>query len=503
MAEELPLDVPFSTAAEWLTKRRVVPATYLKSVRAVQAKGATALEAERPEVAGLAAILPATQTQEGLTYFDCKDVLELLVGAGRGEKHFLGSYSDPYTALWADVCRRYEKNNLHLADAAAFLSQSCNYELPALKGELVRAERDLNALKRRQNDYTRLAEASQQRFVDECSKRKLGTFEGGSLLHVSRADIGEKLRASMEQLRPIFVSFAQLSQQTALRDAAKLYRGFVALGTQELCTEEQIVIDEGKAKAEAMGAACIPVLGRVQELSVEDLQKEAAGAAGAAGAASAAATPAVGGVDWGDDDDAPAAAAAGGGVDWGDDSAGDAPAWDGLIEIESGGESTSPFDLFEDSEQRDALLDDLYELRGFLQQRLAEAKSISGAQEGLPAEFQPDREELESQLTLVHQMCDQLDDAHARHLLLLRSSPRYFERMETSLLQLLGRATKMSGLADDMRARQAELALTMKDVYPKHAAAVEKAKKVKGQFEAALSAHFQGRRVNLMGMNVS
>lgn len=152
---------------------------------------------------------------------------------------------------------------------------------------------------------------------------------------------------------------------------------------------------------------------------------------------------------------------------------------------------------------RDALLDDLYELRGFLQQRLAEAKSISGAQEGLPAEFQPDREELESQLTLVHQMCDQLDDAHARHLLLLRSSPRYFERMETSLLQLLGRSTKMSGLADDMRARQAELALTMKDVYPKHAAAVEKAKKVKGQFEAALSAHFQGRRVNLMGMNVS
>ena len=67
MAEELPLDVPFSTAAEWLTKRRVVPATYLKSVRAVQAKVATALEAERPEVAGLAAILPATQTQEGLT----------------------------------------------------------------------------------------------------------------------------------------------------------------------------------------------------------------------------------------------------------------------------------------------------------------------------------------------------------------------------------------------------------------------------------------------------
>jgi hypothetical protein len=142
--------------ADWLVERRVVGSSWQKALRTAHAKLVAALEAERPPVGGIDTILPPGRTQQATTYFDCVRVLEALKQAGLDEKSFLGQYTNPHTARWAEVVKKYEAGSVFLIDAAQSLVHGCAYELPALKKEMARAERELTELQRRQAEYTRL-----------------------------------------------------------------------------------------------------------------------------------------------------------------------------------------------------------------------------------------------------------------------------------------------------------------------------------------------------------
>ena len=73
----LPIDIPFAKTVDWLIERRILSkGSYQKSLRLVHAKVAAALAEERPEVPGLADVLPPGVEQEQVTYGDCCTVLE-------------------------------------------------------------------------------------------------------------------------------------------------------------------------------------------------------------------------------------------------------------------------------------------------------------------------------------------------------------------------------------------------------------------------------------------
>jgi len=129
-----------------------------------------------------------------LTYFDAKAVMQALLDAGLGEKTLFGGYSNAHTAQWADIVRRFEAGSIHLADAASAMAQAVGYELPALKKEAARAEKELSELVRRQGEYERLAAAAEERYVAACDKKGLGT-------DCSREEIGRRLRESRSLLR--------------------------------------------------------------------------------------------------------------------------------------------------------------------------------------------------------------------------------------------------------------------------------------------------------------
>ena len=110
-----------------------------------------------------------------------------------------------------------------------------------------------------------------------------------------------------------------------------------------------------------------------------------------------------------------------------------------------------------------------------------------------------DRNTTRDGISAVSAAIETLDSEHARHLLLLSSSERYLERQAASLRQMLDSSEKMRGRAEELQTRQAELQLLIKSTYPKYEAAVGAIRSTKAEFEAALSKHFDGRRVNLMG----
>ena len=189
------VDIPFDRTTEWLLERRIVGASYTKSLRTVHARLAAALAAERPaEAPAVAQLVPPGTERASLTYFDAKAVMQALLDAGLGEKTLFGGYSNAHTAQWADIVRRFEAGSIHLADAASAMAQAVGYELPALKKEAARAEKELSELVRRQGEYERLAAAAEERYVAACDKKGLGT-------DCSREEIGRRLRESRSLLR--------------------------------------------------------------------------------------------------------------------------------------------------------------------------------------------------------------------------------------------------------------------------------------------------------------
>eukprot|EP00967_Tisochrysis_lutea_P053307 scaffold66270_cov31-Tisochrysis_lutea.AAC.3 len=118
--------------------------------------------------------------------------------------------------------------------------------------------------------------------------------------------------------------------------------------------------------------------------------------------------------------------------------------------------------------------------------------------QGLPACLQLDAVEINARLNCVREVRSILESEHTRHLLLL-GEPRYVERQEQALTQLLNSADKMASLAEGLQARQAELRLDLASSRPKYKAAAARVKSIKADFEAALSKHLDGRGVNLMG----
>ena len=143
--DELPLDLQYDKAIDWLVGQRKVPRDWQRTLKAAQARlgAALALAEGRPELDALGALLATPE--ERFSYYEAAEVLEVLKGAGLAEKNFIGQYSNAYTAKWADAVRRYESGGVYLAEGAQRLVHQCTYELPALKKEVSRAEKRLRS----------------------------------------------------------------------------------------------------------------------------------------------------------------------------------------------------------------------------------------------------------------------------------------------------------------------------------------------------------------------
>ena len=99
-------------------------------------------------------MLPPGIEQEKVSYATCCRVLELLKEGGLlAEKSFLGSYTNPHAARWADIVKRYEAGSIFLVDMAQGLVHNCTYELPAIKKDMGRAQKELHELERKQAEY--------------------------------------------------------------------------------------------------------------------------------------------------------------------------------------------------------------------------------------------------------------------------------------------------------------------------------------------------------------
>jgi hypothetical protein len=357
-----------------------------------------------------------------------------------------------------------------------------NYELSALKKTVTRAQTRLQDADRRETEY--LATAHKYAQLYEAACRDLG-IAGGLAADAVLAALADALRLRAATLPALFDEVTAALSGASVADAVALYREFLAFILADAPVDVRaelalpalsFMLGHGNSSVHHLrtGEAVAPVAasdakGDVGPAGAEDdaggidwgqdlVEANAGGDAG-------------GGIDWGASEDSPAVVSVGGGedagaIDWGEDPAPD----QGAGEIDWGVESSDPVGLagssrgasqnltsiLADPDTRAEVVNDLLELEAFLRQRHTEARGEGvAALAGLfdtagPAVKAQTPARLAAFLGGVELARTLLTSKTAQQLFLLAASPRYVERLATSLHQ-------KAEMSRRMHARIAEL----------------------------------------------
>ncbi|PIO77112.1 hypothetical protein TELCIR_00762 [Teladorsagia circumcincta] len=78
-----------------------------------------------------------------INFFHCQRIIEILRDTEKDSKNFLGFYSSQRMKDWQEIASLYKKNNVYLAEAAQILQRLVQYEIPAQKKQITKAEQVL------------------------------------------------------------------------------------------------------------------------------------------------------------------------------------------------------------------------------------------------------------------------------------------------------------------------------------------------------------------------
>ena len=197
---ELPIDIHYAKLVDWLVDRKKISADWRKKLAAVHAKMAEltrALPATLARAVGPGVPDPALLAADGepprWDYFRAVVVRDrILAGASAepsedpadGDDAGDGDGAKPAAAAptrglfgrlagkakaWDDVVRAYERDALHLPEAALTMTRGVDYDLPHHRAAVAKCAKQLQDLDRREGEYRRGATAARDAFVAACA----------------------------------------------------------------------------------------------------------------------------------------------------------------------------------------------------------------------------------------------------------------------------------------------------------------------------------------------
>nr|KAG5700056.1 hypothetical protein BaRGS_028293 [Batillaria attramentaria] len=126
--------------------------------------------------------------------------------------------------------------------------------------------------------------------------------------------------------------------------------------------------------------------------------------------------------------------------------------------------------------------------------------AMSGNQfQGAPAIVQLNAETVEEMEGKVQGLLGQLTSVQMQHLMLIRSSPRYVDRLRDSLRQTLVNADKLVLNSKTMSSRRREALQEEQLLEPRLDALRQHTRTLQAQLEVEIAEKYKGRKVNIMG----
>lgn len=197
---------------DWLISRKHCKKDWLQSLNAIRDDIRKALM-DMPEHEAIANILSGRQ----LTFTTCKQIVEILKETEADSKNIFGYYSSQRMKDWQDIISKYEKDSIFLGEAAQIISRDVNYEVPAIRKQILKLESTAEEMRKKQSDA--IKHSNQFKMEYEKAARDFGILglnvrkeltERLQDFPIIISDIHSKLSSNLHAPREFYLKFIQV-----------------------------------------------------------------------------------------------------------------------------------------------------------------------------------------------------------------------------------------------------------------------------------------------------